>query len=158
MFIPSLMENHWSVTLLLEHLPHRCHQFQNTIYLCLWEWKTKYPSESMNKFYYDAQTQTLYPKLNKRYKDINQIIKDSTIKFELNSRSSVSSWRSFFYEIVYPITIFFNFPNLYQSLWPWAIESPYIIHKFFSRIFKKFPQNFTNTREVSTFLCTIFNS
>ena len=110
MSIPSLMANHWSVILLLEHLPHRCHQFQNSIYLN--SWKTKYPSESMNKFYYDAQTQTLYPKLNKRYKDINQIIKDSTIKFELNSRSSVSSWRSFFYEIVYPITIFFNFPNL----------------------------------------------
>ena len=115
-FLPSLIENQYSVILLLEHLPHRCHQFQNTIYLFLWEWKTKYHSEAMNKFYYDAKTETLYPKLNRKYKDINQIIKDSTIKFEINSRSSVSFWRSFFYEIVYPITKFTNFPKLYQSL------------------------------------------
>ena len=44
----------------------------------------------MNKFYYDVQTQTLYPKLNRKYKDINQIIKESTIDFSYNTRSSVS--------------------------------------------------------------------
>ena len=44
----------------------------------------------MNKFYYDAKTETLYPKLNRRYKDINQIIKESTIDFSYRTRSSVS--------------------------------------------------------------------
>ena len=136
MYIQRLITNHWSVILLLALPPQRWFQFQNSIYLNLWEWKTKYHSELMNKFYYDAQTQTLYPKLNKRYKDINQIIKDSTIKFELNSRSSVSSWRSFFYEIVYPITIFFNFPNL--QMWQIGLDNSIaILFRFLITFLKK---------------------
>ena len=95
MFIQRLITNHWSVILLLALPPQRWNQFQYFIYLNLWEWKTQYHSDTMNKFYYDAKTETLYPKLNRRYKDINQIIKESTIDFSYRSRSSVS-WGSFF--------------------------------------------------------------
>ena len=45
----------------------------------------------MNKFYYDAKTETLYPKLNRRHKDIEKIIKKSNIDFFLRTRPSVTT-------------------------------------------------------------------
>ena len=154
MFIPSLITSLWSQILLLELLPQRVNQFQNSIYPNLWEWKTKYPSEAMNKFYYDAKTETLYPKLNRRYREINHIVKYSKINFFLNTRPTVITWGSFFYEIVYPITIFSNFPKLYQSLRGQAIKRGFTFPKStfikkFSRKYLKISQNFKNTREVS---------
>ena len=43
----------------------------------------------MKPFYYDQKTETLYPKLNRKYKDINQIIKESTIDFSYQKRPSL---------------------------------------------------------------------
>ena len=43
----------------------------------------------MNKFYYDAKTETFYPKLNRRYKEINNIVKYSKINFFLNTRPTI---------------------------------------------------------------------
>ena len=45
----------------------------------------------MNKFYYDPKTETLYPKLNRRHKDIEKIIKKSNIDFFLKTRPSVTT-------------------------------------------------------------------
>ena len=105
MFIPSLITNPWFQIMWLELPPQRCNQFHNSIYLKLWEWKTNPFSDAMNKFYYDPKTETLYPKLNKRHKDIEQIIKKSNIDFFLRTRPQVTTWGSFFMWIRHPLQL-----------------------------------------------------